>query len=85
MGHNLKPLGIQLTRLETGNKVFTPSTNERTAASKEVNWLYAKILVQNADAIVSLIVGNGYVIVFVIKEIEFKKRKVYENRFSKKD
>ena len=53
-GHNLKPLGIQLTRLEEGNKVFTPSTNEKTEASTDLQWLYAKILVQNADAIVSL-------------------------------
>jgi len=43
VGHNLKPLGIQLTRLKEENKVYTPN-------SKGLTWLYAKTIVQNADA-----------------------------------
>ena len=45
VGHNLKPLGIQLTRLTMGNKVYTSNTEGLT-------WLYAKTIVQNADALV---------------------------------
>ena len=46
--HNLNVLGIQLTRHKNKNenKVYTPKSKPNT-------WLYAKIIVQNADIQVS--------------------------------
>ena len=46
--HNLNVLGIQLTRFQDKqNKIFTPDSNENL-------WLYAKMIVQNADGRVSI-------------------------------